>query len=87
MDWKEGGEEELHHYMIFVTLKENSSLSMKQLYPINLIKLTKICIQILQVFKTKRMILFTIDIIFQLYISYSWGRFIKSARRALCMLS
>ena len=25
-EWIERGEEELHHYMVFVTLKENSSL-------------------------------------------------------------
>ena len=37
-----GGEEELHHYMIFVTLKENSSLVHETIVPINLIKLTKI---------------------------------------------
>ena len=36
-----GGEEELHHYMIFVTLKESSSLVHETIVPIDLIKLTK----------------------------------------------
>ena len=42
MSWLEGGEkEELHRYMIFVTLKESSSLGHEIIVPINLIKLIK----------------------------------------------
>ena len=41
MDWKEGREEELHHYKIFVTLKGNISLVHETIVPINLITLTK----------------------------------------------
>ena len=67
--------EELHHYIIFVTLKENSSLVHETIVPINLRKRTKIIKnkqtnkQILEVFKTKRNALFTIYIILQIFLT------------------
>ena len=85
MSGLEGGGE-LHHYMIFVTLKKNSSSVQETIVSINLIKLTKkkykYCTK---VFTTKKEGFIYNRYFLQLFLTDGW--FIKSARRSLIILS